>query len=319
MITLPAELSHALAALAARHREQDLARAAGRLIARYRQPIHEPVLRSAVDVAAYAATRMPATYAAITAALTEAAACVPDFQPASQLDIGGGTGAAIWAATTIWPSLRHVTVVERDPAVIGLGRRLATSATHPAVKDATWRRSEIRADLNTPPADLISLSYVLGELPAAVRDPVVRRLAGRATTVAVVEPGTPAGHARVLAARDQLIGLGMRVAAPCPHAASCPLAGEDWCHFSARLPRTGLHRRLKSAELGFEDEKFSYVIATSASAIPATSRVLRHPRTRKGLVTLTLCADGLREENVSKRHGDLYRAARSVAWGDPWL
>ncbi|MEU8362694.1 small ribosomal subunit Rsm22 family protein [Nonomuraea sp. NPDC048882] len=198
-------------------------------------------------------------------------------------------------------------------------RRLATSATHPAVKDAMWRRSEIRADLNTPPADLISLSYVLGELPAAVRDPVVRRLAGRATTVAVVEPGTPAGHARVLAARDQLIGLGMRVAAPCPHAASCPLAGEDGCHFSARLPRTGLHRRLKSAELGFEDEKFSYVIATSASAIPATSRVLRHPRTRKGLVTLTLCADGLREENVSKRHGDLYRAARSVTWGDPWL
>ncbi|MDP9842859.1 small ribosomal subunit Rsm22 family protein [Streptosporangium lutulentum] len=319
MITLPAELGHALAAMVARHREQDLARAAGRLTARYRQPIHEPALRSAVDVAAYAATRMPATYAAVTAALTQAAVCVPDFQPASQLDIGGGTGAAIWAATAVWPSLRHVTVVERDLAVIEFGRRLAASAVHPAVRNATWNRSEIRVDLNTSPADLITLSYVLGELPPAVRDPVVGWLAGQATTVAVIEPGTPDGHARVLAARDQLIGLGMRVAAPCPHSASCPLAGGDWCHFSARLPRTGLHRRLKSAELGFEDEKFSYVIATFAPAIPPDSRVLRHPRTRKGLVTLTLCADGVREESVSKRHGDVYRAARNVEWGDPWL
>ncbi|MER6948682.1 small ribosomal subunit Rsm22 family protein [Nonomuraea sp. NPDC000554] len=319
MITLPAELRHALDTMTARHHEQDLARAAIQLTARYRQPIHEPALRSAADVAAYAATRMPATYAAVTAALTQAATCVPDLQPVTQLDVGGGTGAAIWAATTIWPSLRHITVIEREPAVIEFGRHLAVSASHPAVRNAMWRRSEIRTDLSRPPADLVTLSYVLGELPPAVRDPVVRWLAEHARMVAVIEPGTPGGHARVLAARDQLISLGMRIAAPCPHSASCPLSGGDWCHFSARLPRSGLHRRLKSAELGFEDEKFSYVIATSGSAVLPGSRVLRHPRTRKGLVTLTLCADGVREENVSKRQRDVYRAARNVAWGDPWL
>lgn len=318
MIALPAELRHALDAMVARHREQDLARSAGLLTARYRRPVREPVLRSATDVAAYAATRMPATYAAVTAALTQAAASVPDLRPVTQLDLGGGTGAAIWAATAVWPSLRQVTVIERDPAVIACGRGLAAEASHPAVRCATWRRSDIRADLDTPPADLVTLSYVLGEMPSAAQEAVVRWSAERATTVVVVEPGTPEGYARVLAARDRLIGLGLRIAAPCPHAGPCPVAAGDWCHFSARLPRTGLHRRLKAAELGFEDEKFSYVVATSAPAEPAAGRVLRHPRTRKGLVTLTLCADGMIEENVSKRHGAAYRAARNTAWGDPW-
>ncbi|GGK67919.1 hypothetical protein Sme01_08950 [Sphaerisporangium melleum] len=169
-----------------------------------------------------------------------------------------------------------------------------------------------------PPADLVTASYVLAELPPAAQRPVVQWLADHGTVVAIIEPGTPDGYARVLAARDQLINLGMRIAAPCPHTGACPLPPGEWCHFAARLPRTALHRRLKAAELGFEDEKFSSIIATSTSVTPPRGRILRRPRTRKGLVTLTLCSDGLREENVSKRHGDAYRAARNAAWGDPW-
>jgi ribosomal protein RSM22 (predicted rRNA methylase) len=243
---------------------------------------------------------------------------VPDFRPATQLDVGGGTGAAIWAATTVWPSLRQLTLIERDPAVIAFGQGLAAAAVHPAVRNATWRKSAIRADLTTPPVDLVTISYVLAEMPPDAQKAVVRWSTGHGAMVAIVEPGTPDGYARVLAARDHLIGLGMRVAAPCPHTGACPLPAGEWCHFSARLPRTALHRRLKAAELGFEDEKFSYVIATSTPTNPPESRILRHPRTRKGLVTLTLCSDGLLEENVSKRHGDAYRAARNAAWGDPW-
>ncbi|GII85676.1 rRNA methyltransferase [Sphaerisporangium siamense] len=318
MITLPDELRDALDDMIGGYREQDLARSAGRLTARYRETGPDPALRSETDVAAYTATRMPATYAAVTTALTQAAAAMPEVWPVSHLDVGGGTGAAVWAASAVWPSLRHVSVIEREPAVIAVGRRLAAAAAHPGVKNATWQRSAIRTDLTPPPADLVTISYVLAELPAAAQEPVVRWLAGRGTTVAIVEPGTPQGYARVLAARDLLVDLGMRVAAPCPHTSACPLPAGDWCHFSARLPRMGLHRRLKAAELGFEDEKFSYVVATSAPVAPAEGRILRHPRTRKGLVTLTLCADGVTERNVSKRHGDAYRAARDATWGDPW-
>jgi ribosomal protein RSM22 (predicted rRNA methylase) len=164
------------------------------------------------------------------------------------------------------------------------------------------------------------MSYVLGELSLADREDVVRWLAADAGVVALVEPGTPAGYERIVAARDVLLGLGLTVIAPCPHDRDCPLRGRDWCHFSARLPRSGLHRRIKAATLGFEDEKFSYVIASTQRSRKAENRVLRHPRQRKGMVSLQLCTgeDGSADVVVSKRQNTLYRAARDVAWGDPW-
>ncbi|MFI6500015.1 small ribosomal subunit Rsm22 family protein [Nonomuraea typhae] len=319
MYVLPAELRHALAEELESHREQDLAASAAELTARYHRPFDRPALRSATDVAAYAAVRMPATFAAVRFALAEAASAVPDFAPESQLDVGGGTGAAVWAAADCWPSLREIAVLERDRSAAQLGRSLAAQAEHPAVRRAEWRQAEVGSGPAGAPVDLVTLSYVLGELPEAVREPLVRRLAEEAGMLVIVEPGSPDGYERVLAARDVLIGLGLRVAAPCPHEGRCPLAEGDWCHFAARLPRDSLHRRLKAGSLGFEDEKFSYVAATRAGAAPPEARVLRHPAKRKGLVTLALCAGGGREErNVSKRDGALYRAARDVEWGEAW-
>ena len=68
-------------------------------------------------------------------------------------------------------------------------------------------------------------------------------------TLLVVEPGTPAGYARIIALREQLIAAGAHVAAPCPHDGKCPLAAPDWCHFTQRLPRSRAHKQVKGAEL----------------------------------------------------------------------
>ncbi|MFI6297866.1 small ribosomal subunit Rsm22 family protein [Nonomuraea sp. NPDC050790] len=318
MYALPAELRHALTEELDSHREHDLAASAAELTARYHRPIDRPALRSATDVAAYAAVRMPATFAAVRSALGQAAAVAPGFRPRTHLDVGGGTGAAVWAAADCWPDLAEVTVLERDRAAAGLGRALAARSPHPGVRRAAWRQADLAKDVTTEPADLVTVSYVLGELPEAARLPLVRRLAGRAGMLAVVEPGSPEGYERVLAARDLLVELGMNIAAPCPHDGACPLGPGDWCHFAARLPRESLHRRLKAGSLGFEDEKFSYVVATTDPVTPPGARVLRHPRTRKGLVTLTLCGEGVGDRNVSKRDGELYRAARDTAWGEAW-
>lgn len=97
-------------------------------------------------------------------------------------------------------------------------------------------------------------------------------------------------------------------------------AGTDWCHFAARVSRSSLHRQVKSGSLAYEDEKFSYVAATRLPVEPAASRVVRRPQIRKGQVLLDLCAsdERLRRSTVTKRHGDLYKAARDAAWGDPW-
>ncbi|WP_369268220.1 small ribosomal subunit Rsm22 family protein, partial [Streptomyces harbinensis] len=82
------------------------AAAVERLIASYRgrTQTHAPVLRDRADAVAYAAYRMPATYEAVSAALGELAARMPGgWEPGSQLDVGGGTGAALWAAAGVWP------------------------------------------------------------------------------------------------------------------------------------------------------------------------------------------------------------------------
>lgn len=145
--------------------------------------------------------------------------------------------------------------------------------------------------------------------------------AASAQTVVIVEAGTPAGYTRVIEARDRLIAAGFRVAAPCPHSAACPIApGEDWCHFSARVSRSSLHRQVKGGSLPYEDEKFSYVAATRLPATPASARVIRRPQIRKGQVLLDLCEpdEQLTRRTVTKRHGDLYKAARDAAWGDGW-
>src|SRR5690606_27604170 len=99
------------------------------------------------------------------------------------------------------------------------------------------------------------------------------------------EPGTPAGYQRILAARDRLRQRGAALAAPCPHDAACPMAGRDWCHFAVRLDRSRLHRHLKGAALGWEDEKFSYVVAVPPGAPDprrASARIVRRPRKETG-------------------------------------
>ncbi|MFE2642260.1 small ribosomal subunit Rsm22 family protein [Streptomyces nigra] len=314
-------LRAALAALLDGLPPRRAAQAVDRLIATYRgaTPTDSPILRDRADVAAYAAYRMPATYAAVRAALAAFARTVPGWAPDRHLDVGGGTGAATWAVGATWPGPREVTVLDWAEPALAVGREIAEAA--PALRGTRWQRARIGAALSLDAADLVTVSYVLNELTAADRGTLVDTVAGAARTVVIVEPGTPDGYARIIEARDRLIGAGFRIAAPCPHSAACPIVpGTDWCHFSARVSRSSLHRQIKGGSLAYEDEKFSYVAATRLPAAPAPARVVRKPQIRKGQVLLDLCETepGLRRTTVTKRHGDLYRAARDTDWGDAW-
>ncbi|MFF4860139.1 small ribosomal subunit Rsm22 family protein [Streptomyces sp. NPDC001231] len=315
--TLRAALSGLLDGLPPRQ----AAGAVERLIANYRgsTPTDAPILRDRADVVAYAAYRMPATFEAVRSALEAFAAAAPEWTPASHTDVGGGTGAAAWAVGATWDGIRPVTVLDWAEPALALGREIAEA--DPALRDARWQRARIGAALTLDDTDLVTVSYVLGELTEADRAAVVDAAAAAARAVVVVEPGTPDGYARVIEARNRLIEAGFQVAAPCPHSAACPIVpGTDWCHFSARVSRSSLHRQVKGGSLAYEDEKFSYVAATRFPVAPAPARVVRRPQIRKGQVLLNLCTpdEGLRRETVTKRHGDLYKAARDTDWGDPW-
>ena len=286
------ELRGRVAALSHRYRTEQVADPA-------------PGIRDALDALASAVVRMPATFRALLTALSTV-----EHQPSTHLDLGGGTGAAAWAAAALWPSVT-TEIVERQPAAIRLGRQLAAGNFSP---DWRWTTADLRDWTSPTTIDLITIGYVLNELTDETRRDLIGAAARSAKTIVVVEPGTPSGHRRTLAARDLLIEQGLTIAAPCPHQGPCPA---DWCHFAARLPRTELHRILKDGTRNYEDEKFTYVVATRRPVRPTPARVIARPIRRKGQVVLDLCtAAGTSERVVVPKSSPSYRTARGASWGD---
>jgi ribosomal protein RSM22 (predicted rRNA methylase) len=278
------------------------------------------VIREAEDALAYALTRLPATYAACVTVLAEAARMAPGFAPTSLLDAGAGTGAASWAALEVWSGLAALTWLDASPHFLALAQQLAAEGSL-ALRNAEDRRGDLTAAGPWPTSDVVVASYALAEIaPDRQASTIAELWAATCGVLALVEPGTPAGYARILAARTALIAAGATILAPCPHHAACPLIGEDWCHFSIRLPRSRDHRQAKGAEVPFEDERFSYLIAArpGIAAAPWRPRILAPPRTAKPGIALKLCGLDGRVENrlVPKRDKPAYAIARRLDWGD---
>jgi len=301
--------------------DRRLARATEALVERYRAvaPAGAPILATPEHVLAYAAYRMPATHAALARVLADVAGA--GFAPTSQLDLGGGTGAAAWAAAAAFPTLERITVLDQVEEALRLGRALAADASAASLRSARFDRA-VAGRWPDAAADIVTVSYVLSELDASQQDALVADAMARGRVVVVAEPGTPDGYTRVLRVRDAFRAAGWTLLGPCPHAADCPLVQPDWCHFAARVNRSAEHRRLKGADLSYEDEKFSWVAGSAPGVVaaqPDSARILRRPLKRKGFVEFQACRpDGSAgREVVSKKSGERYRAARDAEWGDP--
>lgn len=319
MFDLPPSLARAIEECVERFPAADVEREVGDLVSRYRAS-HEVTrhpLATPLAAAAYAAYRMPGTFAGVSAVFARVQAAIPGFAPRSMVDLGSGTGAAAWAGLSVWPELDTLTLIDQAHPALELGRQLAAQGPAPL---AAARCQESDAAEGMPRADLAVAGYLLGELEPAGREALIAAML-EATTVSVfVEPGTPAGYRRILDVRSSLLSAGWTVAAPCPHGLRCPLRPDDWCHFAARFARSPRLRRLKRGEHDYEDEKYSYVVGTRLEITPALGRIIRHPQKRTGLVLLEVCEAGGTAATVpvSKRRGSLYRSARDARWGDPW-
>jgi ribosomal protein RSM22 (predicted rRNA methylase) len=315
---LPLALRHAIDRALDGVVRADLAAAAAALSQRYREERRDGAfyVASRRDALAYVAVRMPATYAAVRASFDAIADARTDFAPKTMLDIGAGPATALWAAADCWPALADALLVEASLALRACGEKLAEAAELP---NMSWRSADVAsATIDGAPRDLVTLAYVLNELPPEARSLTLQRLWHlTADTLVVVEPGTPAGWQRILAARRQLIESGGHVIAPCPHAHECPLQPPDWCHFARRVARSRLHRQAKGAEVPWEDEKFSYVAVSRKPAPALGARVIARPRKASGRVTLKLCrGDGSAgDQLLSRRDGDLFKRASRSDWG----
>lgn len=291
------------------------------LTRRYRDKnLSHSALKTAADRAAYLAARLPATFAAASRVFTEIRELAPHIEISSVLDLGSGPGTALWVASEVFPDLGRAMAVEADPAWIGIGRKLAASSTRAAIREAHWLQHDLRASCGWPRHDLVVISYALGELPVSAGELLIERaFQASGKFLAIIEPGTMRGFEVIHRVRAQLIASKIPILAPCPHRLACPMAtAGDWCHFAQRVERTSTHRQMKRAQLAYEDEKFSYIIAARESPqVDDVARIVRHPQKRPGHVELNLCTSrGIERRTITRSQKTEYKRARRSEWGD---
>lgn len=316
---LPIELRQKIAELTTEIKAGELKNAAQGLSERYRQARADgkSLLGSETDVLSYAATRMPATYAAVYWCL-EKLTEVYDEPVTSLVDVGAGTGAAGWAADACF-DLQHITFCERDKNMAAVGQSLATAATSEALRGAEWRGFDLNNGAVLPSAELVTASYVLNELSEeAALNAAQKMWRAAGKVLLIVEPGTPKAFTRLLKIRDSLCADGANVLAPCPHNGKCPLVGDDWCHFACRVARSKLHKQLKSASMGYEDEKFCFMAFGRQVQTAACERIIKPVKISKAMAVFEVCrSDGkIARQNVAARDKAAYKAAKKCDWGD---
>ncbi len=308
----PVELRSKINTMLKQEDTRELSKAAERLSLRYRGEFGDGK-RSASerpDILAYAAVRMPATFAAVSRALELALECFSG-EISSVLDVGAGTGSGAIAASLL-TECAEITCVEREENMIALGREfLKCMDIH-----GEWIKRDILQGIPEK-ADLVICSYCLNELPSAKRKAAVDELANAADKLLlIVEPGTPNAFSTVSEIRGRLLRRGMTIAAPCPHGEDCPLPKDDWCHFTARAARSRLHKQLKGAEVPYEDEKFCFIAAAKENAAPCTGRILRHPFIEPGRITLKICSESGVLTGLITKKDPRFKAARKSGTGD---
>jgi ribosomal protein RSM22 (predicted rRNA methylase) len=303
---LPSDLQQAIDQIVEHTSHASLKKARELLSLDYKQGKTSPFSDEAKSLA-YLGARMPATFGAVHKVLMQ----VP-FPIRHLLDLGAGPGTAAWAASEIFPDLQKITLIEQSKEAISLGKRLAQN--RPVLQAADWIQGSLPCPI--PEADAAIFSYVLNELADPVR--TIREVWKKIPLLILVEPGTPKGFQIIREARQMLIDEGAFILAPCTHRLKCPISGSDWCHFAARIERSKLHRMLKEGSLGYEDEKFSYLIASRKEGEKFAGRIIRRPEKGSGFVKLTVCTGGIEKITVTRSQKEIYKRARDAEWGEIW-
>ncbi len=308
-MTLPENLTDNFQQLVEKHGLGNLKKAAEDLSLSYRQGERNggALIKGEISAAAYAISRMPATYGAVYTALKYINQIIDLERMNTLIDVGAGTGAASFAVREFADIVGN-TLIERDRDMLNLGKSFL---------EGDWIQTDA-SGLQSKRADMVISSYMLNELSENQRLPQVERLWQSAEKLLViVENGTPEGYKIIKEIRAWAKDKGISVVAPCPNIASCPIPEGDWCHFTARISRSKIHKLLKGGDAPYEDEKFTYIALCRESVKPVTARVLRHPKIESGKITLTLCTgEGITTAIKTKKDKAAFKTARKSSAGD---
>lgn len=328
------ELRQAIEAIVGASWDAEIASAAAGISRRYRRvgeaegkqtaPLQ---IRSAQEAKSYLAFRFPATFCAATSVLKYVRQIMPDLAPASLLDAGAGPGTATLAALSFWPAVKKVALIEPNSHLRNVGGDLL-KRIYPDV-DISWLAQSLGV-APLPSAekhDIVIMGYMLNEIAEEKGQDALDRVIGEmwertGKIMIVLEPGTPFGQKIVLRTREILLKKGGHLVAPCPHEKTCPIEAQfpteqRWCHFSVRVERSKLHKRTKeNATLGYEDEKFSYMVFAKDKVFLPHARLIGVPRGKKVIHAEICRADGtIHHAAVAKSSPD-HDKLRSASWGD---
>lgn len=273
------------------------------------------LLSEETEALAYSIMRMPATYSAVTTALNHTLKLLPNIEINSVLDIGAGTGAAIWAINEFFTP-NKIICIEREQAMRTVGKKLLKYNNE--IRNVEWIDKDITNCEFPKKVDLIIASYMINELKPEEREKLIDKLLKiESKLILIIEPGTPGGFKNIKNIQKQVIDNGAYILAPCTVQTVCNLPENDWCHTTVRIERTKTHKALKEGEAPYEDEKFSYIAITKEKNQTEKCRILRHPIIEKGKITLKLCTNGQIEERaITKKDGEKFKQAKKKKCGD---
>lgn len=275
----------------------------------YKNADKPPRLTSYADIIYYFLCRAPATSKVLEKVFRE----LYFVKVETLLDVGAGPLSATLQALESFPGLKKSIAIENNPLFVQFAREYWKEKACALVQD--------KRDFSTidtfPPADLGVFSYALSEVEVKKQQEIAWRVFAAVQVLVIIEPGTPQHNARLLAIRDFMIAQGAHLVAPCPHMRKCPLAQTDkWCHFSARLARSSLHRQIKEGEKGFEDEKYFYMVFSHIPHPQVDNRLLSPVRKDKRGLQVDICGkDSYGSQLLTKSNPD-YKLVSKLTWGD---
>jgi len=270
----------------------------------------------------YVAVRMNPIYSVLHLIFSELRRdLIDNWQPKSVLDIGSGPGTALFAACSVWEGITRIVAVERQEMLISVARALVQQIQRGGdlafpYDNIGWECSSVISWTGREKADLAVASYMLGELSDSdILSCIDAVWARTARVLVVVEPGTMEGFARLGGVRRHLIQQGAHILAPCGGNWECQA---QWCHFSTRVTRTRVHQSIKEATLGYEDEHYSYLVASREIRPFAGARIVGRIRSNKFQTVVPVCTEGgaLCDLTFAKRsQPGKYKEAQRWHWG----
>ncbi|KAJ7374597.1 Methyltransferase-like protein 17, mitochondrial [Desmophyllum pertusum] len=280
------------------------------------------------ESAAYAASRIPASYGATLRVFHEISRREPDFQPETLLDFGSGSGSATWAAHEKWgDSIREYQCVDVSQDMNDLAEYLLRGGE--GLKNSLYI-PKVYFKRFLPVSNLISYnvvvaSYALSEIPkASLRQMAVRSLWGKTSDfLVIIEHGNSEGFEITAEARNLVLKNGDGesveteasagnefqyldpaaeemddgfVFSPCPHDVKCARSDaktrDHPCNFEQRVQLAFSQKNTRLKKRGFHTARFSYIVLRKGardSEEKPWPRVLEPLRLRRRHVICKLC------------------------------